>query len=544
MSEKFIEVTDDYMANAMGMAQDSDFLDVPSKNLVFRPVRKVDPNLHKCIKIHNSMIRTSSSFGLSQCKIIRMLLSDITQTGDFVDTYVCHISDLVKVLGLTRKLLDQDYAQDIFNALSSVQTIHKVIYQGEIRDIAINWVKIAMYSPSERTVTLKMNELLKPFLTNLKEFYTTYWLEQILKLPSESSIKMYEYIYSYKNVICKENAQQGIPHTFTFDEIRAFLQDKSKKRATSKQAMSDNKYYHSKLVPMLEAIHQHTDLKLKWEPVKLSRDEYALRIWILNAKELMRPKDYIAASNDQAIALERYVNAGNSYFYSRLGRNTTKTIRQLFKQAHENKVEFGRIREAIDVVADDLSAGKEVDSIIKCARGSIQEYIADSTKPLREANQRRFAEAEEIEEENPLIEKKLSNFMEDELQSGQTIKNDLELKMERSKAFIKFIVGYSKENGFVSYWDQAFKDLVKKCSMDERIDIRFFLNAIDAYTVNKESVSNPCAYVRGVLNNTLIDAIYGDNYPSAEELEYIYPGTKELTLERCMQKIAWEQFGD
>lgn len=189
----------------------------------------------------NELIRAKQDeLTLLETKIIRLVIAQVLQNDTDFRTYKCNVIDLAEVLKLDR--------YTIYKEMDTVSTdlLRKVI---KIEDETTNskrknwkkfhWVDYAEYSNG--TLTLRLSESLKPYLLNLFQFYTKYDYREIMSLPTENSIRLFELLCSYRNMIVKSKSKKemfGIElqkNEFIFDieYLRQYFNCENKYKKTS-----------------------------------------------------------------------------------------------------------------------------------------------------------------------------------------------------------------------------------------------------------------------------------------------------------------------
>lgn len=66
--------------------------------------------------------------------------------------------------------------------------------------VYINWVASAEYIPKEAVVEVEFSQKLMPYLIELKEQFTTYYLANVMPLKSSFSIRIFELLKQYEKL--------------------------------------------------------------------------------------------------------------------------------------------------------------------------------------------------------------------------------------------------------------------------------------------------------------------------------------------------------
>ena len=139
---------------------------------------------------HNNLINIKSKFPytLNQLKLICHLVSNIKPTDENLKPTKVNIIDLNFEMiekGNNYSLLKDDL-------LNLLQNPFQIPNDGGYT----NWFTYLRYEGG--VIEYKFESLLKPYLLNLKDNFTSYQLKNILSLKSAYSIRMYELLNQYK----------------------------------------------------------------------------------------------------------------------------------------------------------------------------------------------------------------------------------------------------------------------------------------------------------------------------------------------------------
>jgi len=211
----------------------------------------------------NFLIEASYKLSAPEQRVILFLVSMINPNDEDFREYVFPIKDFAKMAGIKHK---QEYAQteEITKSLiGRAFTIHSP--KGRLQ---ISWLSSAEYQDGKGAVSLKFDSKLKPFLLQLKERFTKYGIEQVMRLKSSYSIRIYELLKQYEK----------------FGKRIFFMED-----LRSKLGISYSKYprYGNLKQRVLsiaqEEIAEKTDLSYDFEEIKVGRGVGKIR-FIINSK--------------------------------------------------------------------------------------------------------------------------------------------------------------------------------------------------------------------------------------------------------------------
>ena len=120
------------------------------------------------------------------------------------------------------------------------------------RVLDVPWSTGSAYIEGKGSVEIRFAPEVIPHLTNLKNKFTSYNLENVAKMSSTYAIRVYELLVQYKNM--KQHQRE-----ITIKDLRLYLN------------LKDNEYkrmfdFKKRIItPVLEQINEHSDMKLKIE---------------------------------------------------------------------------------------------------------------------------------------------------------------------------------------------------------------------------------------------------------------------------------------
>ena len=143
----------------------------------------------------NTLIEANSRLNLVEQKILLCLASNIEPNDWDFKTYtfsIKHFHDLLNLNGATK-----------YSELSKItkELLSKVI---EIRTgedlMQVSWLSSAIYNRNKGTIDMRFDPLLKPFLLELSNKFTSYRLANVIKLKSTYAIRIYELLKQYEDL--------------------------------------------------------------------------------------------------------------------------------------------------------------------------------------------------------------------------------------------------------------------------------------------------------------------------------------------------------
>ena len=163
----------------------------------------------------NRLIEGKQNLKLNSAKILRLLIMQIKPDDDDFKTYRIKIADLARLLRVTSQTLYRDIDILTNDILTNYVTIRDSSKTGFVK---IPWVTACAYH-SSKGLSVMLNPLLKPYLLGLKDHYTQYQLDCILRMRSTYALRIFELLE--KENMLKFLPKEGITVDLTIQEIRA-----------------------------------------------------------------------------------------------------------------------------------------------------------------------------------------------------------------------------------------------------------------------------------------------------------------------------------
>jgi len=200
----------------------------------------------------NSLIRSRYDYTLAELRLVITIASMIEAADEDFREYSVPAVEYAELMDAKR--------QNIYQALQKLgeMLLSKPLKIPDSDDdgfLICNWFSSYRYKKGEGTITVKFDPELKPHLLQLKEMFTKYKLENILRFKSAYSIRIYE--------IAKSWEARG-DFTYSLSEFKDLI------GATKKySAYYDFKRYV--LQRSIKEINALSDIKLSFKEKKLSR---------------------------------------------------------------------------------------------------------------------------------------------------------------------------------------------------------------------------------------------------------------------------------
>jgi plasmid replication initiation protein len=216
---------------------------------------------NRLVKKSNTAISSRvKGYSLNQMKIMNLAISELTEHTTADEVLSFQAVDLLKAIGLgennhtelRKSTLDMIRGIEIPKAdggFSQVPVFHEIEYH------------------TGGTVDIRFHEKVLPLLVQAKTEYTKYYFQNIQRLKSGYSIKIYELCKQY------QNTKQGY-RDLTIDELKIYLDIPLKKYPRF------SNFKQKILNVAIPEISEKTDIKLDIEPIKKGRSVAGIRFYI------------------------------------------------------------------------------------------------------------------------------------------------------------------------------------------------------------------------------------------------------------------------
>ena len=135
----------------------------------------------------NKLVEAKYKLGLNEHRLIFTLISQIKPEDQEFEEYFIKISELKELFELTTN----DYYSIIKKVTESLLS-KPLSIPTEKGILQCNWISSAHYFDSDGVVKLKFDSELKPYLLQLKSYFTAYGIDNVIKLKSTYAIRLYE----------------------------------------------------------------------------------------------------------------------------------------------------------------------------------------------------------------------------------------------------------------------------------------------------------------------------------------------------------------
>ena len=198
----------------------------------------------------NMFIEANYKLGVVEQKIILCLASHISPLDTDFKTYTLSVKEFNKLLGLkgTPKYVElRQITKGLMKKVFEVRIDKKVVQ--------VSWLSYVAYNETEGTIDIRFDPFLRPYLLELKREFTSYKLENVVKLKSSYSIRLYELLKQY------EKLQE---RTFDLQTLRQML-------GVENIYPAYGNFKQRVLIPAQKELQKKTDISFEIDEIKTGR---------------------------------------------------------------------------------------------------------------------------------------------------------------------------------------------------------------------------------------------------------------------------------
>lgn len=227
----------------------------------------------------NQIVRAQyDKLSLLEIRLLKFIISQIAREDKDLRTYSVNIIDLAEHLNINKYQLYHnlnDVCRDLLKKLISIEETDE---NGEIGFKMFHWVETCEYKKG--ILTIKLSNEIKNHIVGLSEFYTQYEYYDVRQLPSYHSIRLFEILCSYQNMLNKKENKKynGIEieeNEIVLDEYElkkmiCGYMPKKKKDGRKKTVYYENNtgdFIIKVITPAVEAINANSLMRISFRTV-------------------------------------------------------------------------------------------------------------------------------------------------------------------------------------------------------------------------------------------------------------------------------------
>ena len=205
----------------------------------------------------NELVKAGYTLSLNEQRLILFCIAQIDSRKPFS-----------RIKAVTAAAFAAAYTLETRHAYEALEDATERLWNREVktrfedgRVEKVRWVSKATYDRGNGRVTVNFSPEILPFLTLLNERFTSYDLRYISHLTSTYAIRVYEYLKQYVKLR---------------SSIRVTLVDFKEMLELSDSYMRFANFKARILVPAVEQINSHTDLRVSWVAIREQRSVVAI----------------------------------------------------------------------------------------------------------------------------------------------------------------------------------------------------------------------------------------------------------------------------
>lgn len=168
---------------------------------------------YKIDKANDLIQKTRHNLTTQEQKVLLYLITKIKPDDSESKLYEFKIQEFCTICGI-----DATSGKNYINLKNSIKRLADKSFWAIIDDkgteTVLRWIDRPFINAHSGTIKIKLDELMKPYLLQLRERFTQFSLYYTLAMKSQYSIRLYELLKSYEN---------PSDWTFTIDELKKLL---------------------------------------------------------------------------------------------------------------------------------------------------------------------------------------------------------------------------------------------------------------------------------------------------------------------------------
>lgn len=289
----------------------------------------------------------NSSYDLSteEQRIILTLASMVQPEDEGFKPYDIKISEFLNLLGLKDR---SKYSQLPVITKELMKKVFEI--KEEKSTIQVAWLSSAEYNHETGVISLEFSPRLKPYLLQLKNYFTQYKLSNILQMKSKYSPRLYE--------ILKMNEFNKKGFEISVDELRRLFKAENLYK-------NYNDFKKKVILKAQEELNLYTDIKFDFLEIKLGRKVDSIVFFIFKNKNQEVPK-----KSKKIVKTKKEINTEKFIKNQEKDIEKNQKVHQEFEELYKNFLELPeekRIEIEKETYEDFLKESNSIDN--KTIRG-------------------------------------------------------------------------------------------------------------------------------------------------------------------------------
>lgn len=222
---------------------------------------------HHLVSKSNYFIKNSNfDLSIEEQRIVLVLASMVQPNDTDFQKYIIKIADFIDLLGLKDQSKYTELPKITKNLMQKVFEIDDE-ETGELLQVA--WLSSVRYKKTTGEISLEFSPELRPYLLDLKGFYTQYRLSNILSMKSKYSPRFYE--------LLKMNEYQKKGFIISLEELRKLFK-------AEKIYPMYNDFKRKIIEQTQKELELYSDIRFEFEEIKYIRKVESIKFFIFPNK--------------------------------------------------------------------------------------------------------------------------------------------------------------------------------------------------------------------------------------------------------------------
>jgi len=277
----------------------------------------------------NALIETSYQLSLNEQVIILACISQIRRDEPVTDDIMYSISgtEFASLCGSNLKVAYRDLRSAALKLNARRVRITKYPNgKGNRKKVLVTgWVQSIEYTDGDGLVSLRFTRDILPYLSELKQCFTSYKLKNVVCMSSSYGARLYESLMQWKDIGEREISIDWIRKNFLLEKKYPQMSD-FKKRV---------------LDPAIKDINEHSDLWVKWQQKKTGAKVTHLK-FKFGLKKEQKPKPSKSETKIQGVEksiIEKDAKPGESYEQAAIRIKKLKSVIEKKQKATSKEIE-------------------------------------------------------------------------------------------------------------------------------------------------------------------------------------------------------------
>jgi len=216
------------------------------------------PSRSRSVVKSNKLIQSSYTLTLQEARIVLLLSSMVNRAEDEFKIYRIKAKEFAEFIGIKNN--KRIYSQ-LLEVTRRLRKRSLLIKEGNTV-LEVGWLASSKYFLNEGYVELEFSKNLKPYLLQLKNRFTKYQLENVLRLKSSYSIRLYELSKQWLKLKTQKIEIGELRNVLGVDDKKYTLYGDFKRRV---------------LMPAQREINEKTDISLTLTEIKKGKKVVMIR---------------------------------------------------------------------------------------------------------------------------------------------------------------------------------------------------------------------------------------------------------------------------